>query len=242
MTILRSAIFNLVFFLVTFILTLVAGGAWLLNRAWVVSVARFWARLLLRLARLICGIRLDVSGLENLPRSGSVLIASRHESALDTFVWMILLPDCCYVLKRELLRIPLFGPLLSAAGMIAIDRTAGAAAIRSLLRAGSEAAALGRQIVIFPEGTRSQHGQPGPLQPGVAALAAKAGLLTLPVSTDSGLCWGRRAFRKRPGTIHIVIGAPLSPDMARPQLLAAIKAGMTVLDARPSDSRVKTCV
>jgi 1-acyl-sn-glycerol-3-phosphate acyltransferase len=231
MTVLRSALFNLFFFVLTFVLTLPAAVFCLFDRAWVMVFARLWARCLLLGARLICGIRYEVSGREHLPASGSVLIASRHESAFDTIVWLILIPDCCYVLKRELLSIPIFGALVRASGMIAIDRSAGATAIRTLLRTGAKAAASGRQIVIFPEGTRSPHGQPQPIQPGVVALATTARLPTLPVSTDSGLRWGRRAFRKQAGTIHIVIGAPLPYDLGRPQLLNAIESGMTVLDA-----------
>ena len=148
------------------------------------------------------GIRLQVSGLEHVG-SGAALIASRHQSAFDTFVWLTLVPRCCYVLKRELLRIPLFGPLLPLSGMIAVDREGGANALRGLMREGVRAAREQRQIVIFPEGTRAEPGSLLPLQPGVAALAARTHLPVIPVVTDSGRCWGRRAFHKRPGTIHV---------------------------------------
>ena len=87
----------------------------------VLGVAMLWARILVVAVRIICGIRLDVRGLEHIPR-GAALIASRHQSAFDTFIWLTLLPQCCYVFKQELLRIPLFGPLIKAAGMIAVDR------------------------------------------------------------------------------------------------------------------------
>ena len=86
----------------------------------------------------------------------AALIASRHQSAFDTIVWLTLVPRCCYVLKQELLRIPLFGPLMPLAGMIAVDRDGGAAALRGLLREGERAVREGRQIVIFPEGTRAE--------------------------------------------------------------------------------------
>ncbi len=110
------------------------------------------------------------------------------------------------------MRVPLFGSLIAAAGMIPIDRDAGTAAIRILLRESDRAVREGMQIVIFPEGTRSEPGKPEPMQPGILALASRTGLPIVPVATDSGLCWGRRAFRKRPGTIHIVIGEPIPPD------------------------------
>ncbi|MEA2776888.1 MAG: 1-acyl-sn-glycerol-3-phosphate acyltransferase [Acetobacteraceae bacterium] len=228
---LRSALFNGVFFAVTFVLTLVASLAQLVGPDAVLSVAMLWARSLVAAARLICGIRLNVTGLENIP-PGAVLIASRHQSAFDTFVWLTLLPRCCYVLKHELVRIPLFGSLLKATGMIAVDRNGGAGAIRVLLREGDRAVGEGRQIVIFPEGTRSEPGRPGGLQSGIAALAVHTGLPVIPVSTDSGRCWGRRDFRKRPGTIRIVVGPPIPAKTERKALMQALETGLAAVDAR----------
>jgi 1-acyl-sn-glycerol-3-phosphate acyltransferase len=161
------------------------------------------------------------------------LIASRHQSAFDTFVWLTLLPRCCYVFKDELLRIPLFGPLISAAGMIAVDRDGGGGAIRALLRQADRAVREQRQIVIFPEGTRSEPGSPGVLQSGIAALASRTGLPVIPVSTDSGLFWGRRAFRKRPGTIRIVIGSPIPVQTDRKALMRALEDAMAAVDRGP---------
>ncbi|HYZ21392.1 MAG TPA: lysophospholipid acyltransferase family protein [Rhodopila sp.] len=237
MILLRSALFNLYFFGLTFVLTLAASAARVAGGRHVAAVGRLWARCLLAGARVICGIRVSMEGMEHIPSHGGALIASRHESAFDTFIWMTLLPRCSYVLKQELVRIPLFGPLLTAAGMIAIDRSAGGAALRALLRAGEAAAREARQIVIFPEGTRSGHGHPRPLQPGIAALAVRTGLPVIPVATDSGLCWGRRAFRKRPGTVRIVIGRPIPPHADRKVLMQAVAAGISLLDYDPDAPR-----
>jgi len=218
---LRSALFNVVFFSVTFFLSLYGTLIRLLAPHQVLRLAMFWARLVVASARVICGIRVEVTG--ELP-TGVALIASRHESALDTVVWLTLVPGACYVLKRELLRVPLFGPLIRKAGMIAINRNAGAAALRSLLRDGQRAAQEGRQIIIFPEGTRAEPGIVLPLQPGVAALAAHTGLPVIPVVTDSGRRWGRRAFRKQPGVVHITLLAPIAPHTPRGKLLSALEA------------------
>lgn len=223
---LRSAVFNFYFFALTFILTLIGTGLWLVAPSRVGDHARLWARLMLAGARLICGIRFAVLGSECLPRSGAALIASRHQSTFDTLVWIVLLPRCCYVLKRELLRIPLFGILIRAAGMIAIDRDARAAALRALARAGEKAASEGRQIVIFPEGTRTEPDEPLPLEPGVAALAARTKLPVIPVATDSGLYWGRRAFRKRPGTIRIRVHPPIPPGLPRSELMRRLNSSL----------------
>lgn len=226
---LRSALFNLVFFSVTFVLTLAASVVRLVAPERVIGFAMVWAHALVSAARIICGIRLDVTGVENIP-PGAALIASRHQSAFDTFVWLTLLPRCCYVFKDDLLKIPLFGSLLLATGMIAVDRSAGGAAIRSLLRQADRQVAAERQIVIFPEGTRGEPGTVGVLQPGIAALASHTGLPVIPVATDSGQCWGRRAFRKRSGTIHIVIGRPIAANAERKVLMRALAEAMGALD------------
>jgi 1-acyl-sn-glycerol-3-phosphate acyltransferase len=229
MTFLRSAVFNAVFYLVTFLIVVAATVVALFSPDMVLSIAMLWARILVSAARIICGIRLEVTGLDRIA-PGPALIASRHQSAFDTFVWLTLVPRCCYVLKHELLRIPLFGPLLRQAGLIPIDREAGSGAIRTLMREADRAVREGRQIVIFPEGTRSEPGSPLALQPGVLALASRTGLPVIPVATDSGLCWGRRAFRKQPGTIHILIGHPISSTADRPALKKVLEQGLSALD------------
>ena len=166
-----------------------------------------------------------MSGLEHVG-SGAALIASRHQSAFDTFVWLTLVPRCCYVLKHELLRIPLFGPLMPLTGMIAVDRGGGATALRGLVREGERAMREQRQIVIFPEGTRAEAGAMLPLQPGIAALASRTHLPVIPVVTDSGRCWGRRAFHKRPGTIHIRVLEPIPTGIRREDLMQRLGAAL----------------
>lgn len=226
MTLLRSSLFSLFFFTMTFAMTLMLGTpVRLVAPHRMLDVARLWARIMVRALRVLCGIRVQVSGLE-IVGNGAALIASRHQSAFDTFVWLALLPRCCYVLKRELLRIPLFGPLLTLGGMIAVDRQGGAAALRGLIREGERATREARQIVIFPEGTRAAPGSSLPLQPGVAALAARTHLPVIPVVTDSGRCWGRRAFQKRAGTIHIRVLEPIPAGTARDQLMSRLAAAL----------------
>ena len=244
----RSALFNFAFFAISFALILAATVVRFLAPRHVFYVAVLWARSLIAAVRIICGIRLEVTGFEHIP-PGAVLIASRHQSAFDTFVWLSLLPRCCYVLKDDLLRIPLFGSLITTMGMIPVDRGGGGASIRALLRHGNRAVREKRQILIFPEGTRSEPGTPGDLQPGVAALALRTGLTVIPVSTDSGRYWGRRAFRKQPGTIRIVIGEPIPAQTDRKALMQALEVGLGTVDRavqsaaagtdRPVDNPVK---
>jgi 1-acyl-sn-glycerol-3-phosphate acyltransferase len=222
MIFLRSALFNVVFFLSTFVMTLYAALLRFVAPDRILPVVMAWARVELAAARVLCGIRFAVLGRENLP-SGPALIASQHQSAFDTLVWFLLVNRCSYVVKRELARIPIFGSLMRPAGMILVDRSAGAAAVRGLVRDGRRAAAEGRQIVIFPEGTRAIPGQHLPIHPGFVALASGTGLPVIPVLTDSGRYWGRRAFRKRPGLIHIEILPPLPPGMPKAALIERLQ-------------------
>jgi 1-acyl-sn-glycerol-3-phosphate acyltransferase len=226
MTFLRSALFNLYFFGLTFVLAISGMMIRLVAPIEVMPLAMLWARCVVEGARRICGIQVEVSGREIIPLTGPALIASRHQSAFDTIVWLTLVPRCCYVVKRELLRVPLYGSLLRQAGMISIDRAGGGAAIRHLLREADRAMREERQVVIFPEGTRAEPGTMLPLQPGVAALAARTGLPVIPVVTDSGLCWGRRAFNKRAGVIHIRILPPIAAGTPREKLMQELNAAL----------------
>ncbi len=231
-TVLRAALFNLYFLGLTVLMGLAAFWVRLAAPRHALGYAKAWTGLALWGLRVLCGVRVQVRGLHHLSGTAPVLIASQHQSAFDTLVWMNLLPRPAYVMKRELTRIPLVGPMLLLAGMIPLEREGGARALRLLMAETARAIADRRQIVIFPEGTRVGSGQVVPLQPGIAALAAQSGLPVLPVSTDSGLCWSRRAFIKRPGTIHIDIAPPIPPGLRRGPLLAAIRAGWDASERR----------
>jgi 1-acyl-sn-glycerol-3-phosphate acyltransferase len=238
MTWLRSAAFNLWFYGVTVVVAVLSIPAPLFPESLTRWMARGWAHLVLGALGPLCGIRVQITGREHLPTGGPALIASQHQSAFDTIIWLLLVPSGAYVLKRELTRIPIYAAMCRTMGMIPVDRDAGASAIRSLLRGGDRAVAEGRQIVIFPEGTRAAPGTVLPLHPGVAALAARTGLPVVPVATDSGRCWGRRAFRKHPGVIHVAIRPPLPPGLPRAALLAQLSAIYAEDPAPPVDNSV----
>jgi 1-acyl-sn-glycerol-3-phosphate acyltransferase len=236
-----SVVFNIVFYAVTAAysfwgyLFLLGGGT-----SRLVLFGRSWARVVIRMLRLICDIHIRMTGIENLPKHGPALIASVHQSAFDTAVWM-LLPKPSYVLKRELLKVPFFGALMRPSGMIVVDRSAGARAIRELIRDGKRARADGRQVVIFPEGTRGRPGAPRVIQPGVAALAAAMNLPVIPVATNSGEHWGRNSFLKHPGTIRIAIGPALPAQLPRAKLVEALELAWAALEekmAQPVDNPV----
>ena len=237
MTMLRASLFNLYFLLLT--LGMGVGAFWirLFARPRALEYAALWCKLTIRGLGVICGVRIALSGAEHLP-DGPVLIASQHQSAFDTLVWLTLVPRPAYIMKRELIRLPLVGPMLLLAGMIPVDREAGAKALRALLREADDAVQDRRQIVIFPEGTRVTAGNVVALQPGIVALAAHTGLPVLPVATDSAGCWPRGAFGKRAGTVHIAVAPPITPEQlaGRPRsaLLHAIRAAWSSEEARIS--------
>ncbi len=226
---LRSALFNALF-LFTAAVTAVVGL--LLPRCAGRRFVRRWAWLVLWLLRVTCGIRLRVTGLEHLPE-GACVIAAKHQSAFDTVVWLALAPRAIYVMKAELLRIPVWGRMARRFGAIGVDRAGGGTALKGMVReARSLAQAMGAQIVIFPEGTRTAPGERVPWQPGVAALAGATGLPVLGAATDSGRYWGKRAFRKRPGTVTVAVLPPLPPGLARAALMRELESGVEDASAR----------
>jgi 1-acyl-sn-glycerol-3-phosphate acyltransferase len=220
---LRSALFNLMFIIMTTLCVL--GGLLMVPpfpRRWIRLYVRGWANSILWLLRVICGIRLRITGMENLP-PGPVVVAAKHQSAFDTVVWLAVLPDAVYVLKQELLRIPIWGVLARRYGAVAVDRAGGASALKRMVREASAAAAEGSQIIIFPEGTRTLPGVRVPYLPGVVALGAAIKRPIVPVATDSGVYWGKRAFAKRPGTLTVSILPPLPQGLPRAELLARMQ-------------------
>ncbi|MFH5923479.1 lysophospholipid acyltransferase family protein [Roseomonas xinghualingensis] len=228
----RSALFNLLFFGVT-ALTVLFGLPLLAFPPRVMhSYLRAWARTVLWLLRGLCGIRLRVTGIENLPVSGPALIAAQHQSAFDTIVWHALLPRPAYVMKEELMRIPGWGAMARHVHSIPVDREGGGAALKRLVRATRAAADAGYQVVIFPEGTRSAPGEVQPWQPGFAAMASATSLPVVPVATDSGRFWGKRAFTKQPGTLTVAVLPPIPPGLPRPELMKRAEAAVAEASAR----------
>jgi len=227
----RSAAFNLAFYGWTAVMVLVGLPSRFGSKAGTLRVMASWARGVLWLLRRICGIHLRVTGTEHIPASGPCLIASNHQSAFDTIVWLMLLPRPIYVIKAELLRIPGYGGIARQAGSIAVDRAAGASAMRVLLRSAKARAAEGGQIVIFPEGSRAPPGAALPWQPGVVALAGAISP-AIPVATDSGLHWGRRAFRKLPGTITLSVLPAVPAGLPRAETARILEARVREETAR----------
>lgn len=171
-------------------------------------VIGLWAYFITWWLRVTCGLEHRVIGLENLPGEPSVVLC-KHQSAWETIAAQTLFPPQAWVLKRELLWIPLFGWALAASRPISIDRSARARALDQMLRQGRQRLQEGRWVVVFPEGTRMPPGVMGKFNPGGAMLAVKAGVPVVPVAHNAGNFWGRRGFLKHPGTIEVRIGPPI---------------------------------
>lgn len=176
-------------------------------------VIRQWARFVLWWLKITCNIDYQVRGQENLPEK-PVIIFAKHQSAWETLALQLIMPPMAFVLKRELLWIPIFGWCLAALEPIAINRGAGSAALKSLIRQGKERIAQQRLIVIFPEGTRVAPGQKVRYAIGGALLAEHAAVPVIPLAHNAGDFWPRRSFLKTPGTIQVVIG-PAIPTFGR---------------------------
>lgn len=210
----RSALFNLYFYGWTAVLTIGLSPALFMPRNFGLRAARIWVGGVNLGLRFICGITVEVKGRERLGK-GPALIAVKHQSAWDTIALLSICDMPAVVLKRELTWIPLYGWYILAMRMIPIDRSAGAKALKDMVRRAKTAAAEGRSVLIFPQGTRVAVGDKVPYQPGVAALYSQLGLPCVPVALNSGLVWPRRAFRRPPGKITVEFLPPIPPGLRR---------------------------
>ncbi len=170
-----------------------------------------WSRFALWWLGVTCNLRWRVTGLENITAEPGVILC-KHQSAWETMSLQFVFPPHCQVVKRELLWVPFFGWGLACLNPIAIDRSAGAKALRAVLSMGKQRLAQGWWVLIFPEGTRVPIDRPGRYTASGAALAVQAGCPLVPVAHNAGLFWPRQALRKTPGIIDLVIGPPIRPD------------------------------
>ncbi len=198
MTTLRAILFNFCYLAWSIAIHIVCLPLLLGPRDWVLAAGRIWIRVSLWLLAVIVGLRHRVLGAAHIP-VGPAIVAVKHQSAWETLYLSLELSHPAFILKRELTWIPLFGWYLRKVGMIAVDRSGKAAALKQMVRQAEAAFAAGRQLVIFPEGTRVAPGQHKPYQPGIAALYSQLKVPVVPVVLNSGLFWGRKAFLKRPG-------------------------------------------
>lgn len=209
----RSVIFNLAFYTFLFLLMLFALPIFLLPWKWVWWMPTTWARTSLWMLRVLAGVKFELRGIENKPEGG-VLIASKHQSTWETFVLLFVAERPAYLAKRELFIIPFFGWYLSRFRQISVNRARGSSALKSMIPQARAAVKDGRDVVIFPEGTRRTPGDPPSYKFGVTALYRILKVPVVPVALNAGVFWPRRTFLRYPGTIVMEILPPIEPGLS----------------------------
>jgi 1-acyl-sn-glycerol-3-phosphate acyltransferase len=225
----RSLLYSVLFYLGTLLSVLATIVASLFGSRVTLAVVLDWVNLNRWLAQHVLGIHTRVEGA--IP-SGPHLIAVKHQSMFETTEMVRLSKLPVIVIKHELARIPLFGWVTRRYGVIPVERTAGAKALRSMLAGGKEAVASGRPVLIFPEGTRVPVGETPPLRPGFAGLYRALGLPVVPVAVDSGRLWGKR-FIKRSGIVTFRVGDTIPPGLKRDEVEARVHAAINALELAP---------
>ncbi len=216
MVIARSILFNILFYLNLVALLLAALVTLALPRRAVLKMAELWGRVSVWLLRVVCGTKVEFRGLEHLPPGrlkSPFIIAAKHQSTWETFALLRLFDDFTFIVKRELMWIPIFGWCMWKGRMIPVDRGAGSQALSDMTDRAREEIRSGRQLVIFPEGTRRSPGAEPRYKFGVAHLYAEVGVPCIPVALNSGLYWPRRAFLRFPGTIVVEFLPPIPPGL-----------------------------
>jgi 1-acyl-sn-glycerol-3-phosphate acyltransferase len=206
----RSIIFYLLMVIVTIVFMVLGILSLPLNFPLRFKIMSQWAVFHLWLLNILCGLKYEVIGLENIPKMPAIIMC-KHQSAWETLALQLIFPAQVWILKRELLWIPIYGWALACMQPIAIDRASGMRAIKQIVKLGTERLESGLCVVIFPEGTRSAPGEKRKYQPGGGLLAEKSGYPIVPVTHNSGYFWPKNSLDKKPGIITMVIGPTIIP-------------------------------
>ena len=217
----RSLVFNVLFYLLLAFWFVLAIPTFVMPMSTTFWIARQWARSSEWLMRVVCNIRVEYRGLDKIP-AGPLIVASKHQSMWETFALMQFFDQPLYIYKRELSRIPLFGWYLVKTRMIGIDREAGARALITMAKRAREEVLRGRQLIIFPEGTRRPVGAAPSYKTGIAQIYTDSGAPCIPVALNSGLFWPRRTFMRYPGTLVVEFLDVLPPGLKRREFVAQI--------------------
>ncbi len=238
---------SLLYFLCLILATAIFGTplillGWAMPYRWNGRIANAWGLTNLKLLAWICKLRYEVQGWENLPEGG-VIVMSKHQSAWETIALRgLLTPEQTWVLKRELMWVPIFGWALAASEPIAIDRKAGRQAVRHIVKQGTRRLRAGRTVIIFPEGTRVAPGQRKRYGIGGALLAHHSGFPILPIAHNAGTFWRRRDLRKYPGTVQVVLGPVIrTAGLSAPEIIHTVEHWIeTTMERLPQTSNATT--
>src|ERR1700678_201526 len=225
MLILRSLIFSLLFYGFFAVSAVMATGISLISPKSLPPFTRFWSRAWLAMYRVICSVNYEVRGKENIPHGGC-LLAVKHQSVWDTCALFAIFDRPVFVLKSELMFIPFFGWALARLGCIPIKRGTGKSALDNMVRGTRVALTQSKQVVIFPEGTRTRVGQPADYKTGISHLYTALGVTCVPAALNSGLFWPRRSLLKPPGTITVEVLPPIPPGLDRRVMFERVVSGI----------------
>jgi 1-acyl-sn-glycerol-3-phosphate acyltransferase len=217
MLVLRSLVFSILFYGFFAVSAVTAACISLISPKSLPPFTRFWSRAWLAMYRAICGVNYEVRGEENIPRGGC-LLAMKHQSVWDTCALFAIFERPVYVLKSELMLIPFFGWALARLGCIPVKRGTGKSALDNMIRGTRVALTQGKQVVIFPEGTRTMIGQAANYKTGISHLYAALDVACVPVALNSGVLWPRRKFLRPPGTIVVEVLSPIPPGLGRKEM------------------------
>jgi 1-acyl-sn-glycerol-3-phosphate acyltransferase len=227
----RSLLFNFLFYLTTTLYVVLGSPLLFAPRRWAMAALANHARFELWLLKTIVGTKLDVRGREKLP-DGPCLVAAKHQSAWETFALIPLFRDPAYLMKRELFWIPFHGWFSRKFEMIPVDRDKGPAALRRMLREAKKRIADGREIIIFPEGTRRAPGAPPDYKTGIVLLYEALGVPCVPLALNSGVFWPRRSLERRPGTIVVEFLDPIPPGLPKGEFIKRLIDAIETASAR----------
>jgi len=227
----RSIAFNLLFYLNTLVYLIIALPTFFMPYRAIIAVARSWGRANLVLLRVVAGIRFEVRGRDKLPK-GAILVAAKHQSALETFGLVPLFDNPVFIVKRELQWIPIFGWLMIKGRMVPVDRSAGSQALLAMTARAAVELGQGRQLIIFPEGTRRPAGAEPRYKFGVAHLYESTGVPCVPIALNSGLFWPRRSILRLPGTVVVEILDPIQPGLAKDVFFKRLQNDIETATAR----------
>lgn len=181
------------------------------------TIANYWGHSNLLALKYLCGLSYRTKGIENIPNTPSIIVC-KHQSSWETIALRAIFPkQQTWVVKEELVRIPVLGTALNMLQAISIDRNSGVKALKKLLKNGAQSLAQGRYVFIFPEGTRVPAGSKGSYNIGAALLAEHTKIEIIPIAHNAGIFWGRRKLTIRPGTIDLIIGKSITTNERRAQ-------------------------
>ena len=227
----RSIAFNVLFYLNTTFWVLVALPTFFMPYQCLIEVARAWSKTNLFLLRIVASIKIEIRGLDRIP-TGPIIVASKHQSAWETFALIPLFRSPVFIVKRELQWIPIFGWLMIKGRMVPVDRGAGSQALIAMAERARVELADNRQLIIFPEGTRRPAGAEPRYKYGVVHLYAAEGVPCVPIALNSGMFWPRRSILRIPGTVVLEVLDPIPPGLDKDVFFVRLKSAIETATAR----------